>query len=331
MNLPNFSVIITCRNYGLFVSRCIESVLSQDYLSREIIVVDADSTDNSSEIISSFKEVKRLNSKAGSHVWACEKGFENSVGKWILFLDADDFLLPGALYALSLFSRDGFVKIQYPLLICTNNKILNRSMVTFPKIYNSKSVSDSFNTTGTYLWPCTSGNVFARSFLSNVFPLDSRLPVDGQLNTIAPCFGGILTINKPFGCYRLHNSNMDNRGHSSHDLRRFSKNIFRRYREVAWSRRRSRFLHFVFPKKNPINFELPFLSYRLFLKKVGAFYFLEKKDTVFYLFCRLIFILFRSKKQLTFIFLFFLWHAVLLVSPRPLALWMIKYRFNRDL
>ncbi len=51
---PSVSVIISSYNYGHFLGATIESVLTQTYPAREVIIIDDGSTDNSAEVAGSF-------------------------------------------------------------------------------------------------------------------------------------------------------------------------------------------------------------------------------------------------------------------------------------
>ncbi|GAB4534204.1 MAG: hypothetical protein Tsb0014_20230 [Pleurocapsa sp.] len=92
---PLVSVIIPCYNCDRWIGEGINSVLAQTYPNIEIIVVDDGSTDSSLEIIKSYSDqVKWLTGKNQGGNVARNRGFQLSQGKYIQWLDADDYLLP---------------------------------------------------------------------------------------------------------------------------------------------------------------------------------------------------------------------------------------------
>lgn len=93
------SVIIPLYNKEAIVKRSIESVLSQNYEDFEIIVVNDGSTDKSAEIVRKIKDsrVRLIEQTNGGPSKARNTGVKNARGEWILFIDADDELLPGAI------------------------------------------------------------------------------------------------------------------------------------------------------------------------------------------------------------------------------------------
>ncbi|WP_299286357.1 glycosyltransferase [uncultured Mucilaginibacter sp.] len=92
------SVIIPCYNYGKYLGKAIESVLSQSYRHIEIIVVDDGSTDQTKEIVQKYHPVKYIYQSNCGVSAARNNGIKNSIGELIVFLDADDWLLPDALF-----------------------------------------------------------------------------------------------------------------------------------------------------------------------------------------------------------------------------------------
>lgn len=89
---PKVSVIITGYNHGEFLADAIQSVQRQTYQPVEIIVVDDGSTDNTPEVARRFPDVKYLYQANSGLSAARNTGVRASVGKYVVFLDADDWL-----------------------------------------------------------------------------------------------------------------------------------------------------------------------------------------------------------------------------------------------
>lgn len=94
---PVVSVIIPCYNHGRYLSEAIQSVLNQTYKWIEIIVVDDGSTDNTKHVAESFPNVKYVYQENQGLSAARNSGIVNSVGAYLVFLDADDLLVEDAL------------------------------------------------------------------------------------------------------------------------------------------------------------------------------------------------------------------------------------------
>jgi glycosyltransferase involved in cell wall biosynthesis len=96
-NSPLVSIVIPSYNYDRFLGEAIESALRQTHAPVEVVVVDDGSTDGSRAVISSFgariKTVLQDNLGLPS---ARNSGIREAGGEYLLFLDADDGLLPGA-------------------------------------------------------------------------------------------------------------------------------------------------------------------------------------------------------------------------------------------
>jgi glycosyltransferase involved in cell wall biosynthesis len=97
------SIVTVSLNQGKFVAQAIRSVLDQEYRNVEYIVVDAGSQDGSRETIDCYRP------RLGRAVFDTDrgpadglnKGFSYCTGDIYGFLNADDYLLPGALTAVS--------------------------------------------------------------------------------------------------------------------------------------------------------------------------------------------------------------------------------------
>ena len=83
------SVIITCYNYGQYVSEAIESVLDSTYRDFEVIVIDDGSTDNTEEVCKRY-DIRYFKQKNKGLPTARNNGIKKAKGDWVLPLDADD-------------------------------------------------------------------------------------------------------------------------------------------------------------------------------------------------------------------------------------------------
>ncbi len=95
-NGPLISVIITSYNSEKFIKKSVNSVIKQSYQNIEIIIVDDCSTDKTLEILQQLKKkyffkIIKLNQNSGTPGKPRNIGIENSRGKIIAFLDADDY------------------------------------------------------------------------------------------------------------------------------------------------------------------------------------------------------------------------------------------------
>src|ERR687885_1823430 len=89
--------VIPCYNQAHFLGEAIESVLAQSYTHFEIIVVDDGSTDNTSEVATRYPKVRCIRQDNQGLAAARNAGLRVSEGTYLVFLDADDRLLPDAL------------------------------------------------------------------------------------------------------------------------------------------------------------------------------------------------------------------------------------------
>ena len=122
-NEPLFSLIVPAYNVEAYIAQCIESILTQDCSNFELILVDDGSTDRTGQICEQYKKQspqlsiisqnrEKVNSKIASpsikvlHQLnsglsaARNTGVAESSGKYLIFIDGDDYLEPGALTAI---------------------------------------------------------------------------------------------------------------------------------------------------------------------------------------------------------------------------------------
>src|SRR5215831_9104653 len=94
---PLVSIIIPCYNQAHFLSDAIDSARRQTHSRIEILVIDDGSSDNTSEVAASYRDVYCIRQANQGLSAARNAGLRASKGSLLVFLDADDRLLPNAI------------------------------------------------------------------------------------------------------------------------------------------------------------------------------------------------------------------------------------------
>ena len=93
----NISIIIPARNEADNIASLLDSINAQDSTAHEIIVVNDSSTDQTASIAKNLGakviDARPLPDGWKGKPWACEQGAEVASGSWLLFLDADTFMV----------------------------------------------------------------------------------------------------------------------------------------------------------------------------------------------------------------------------------------------
>ncbi|MEH6696274.1 MAG: glycosyltransferase family 2 protein [Hyphomonas sp.] len=207
---PRLSIIITNYNYAKFVAAAIDSVLSQDE-PVELIVVDDCSTDNSRDVIGQyadrvipvFQEVNR------GHGAGFNAGFSRATSELVMFLDADDCLLPGAIKTI-LSNYEPEVAIYHYRMRYMDEAGALSGIHPSPEMAMAEGdISEQLRMKGRYVGTITSGLVFSRQDLVHVMPMDPeafRQGGDGYLSAVVPLYGASRSFETPVSGYRLHGS-----------------------------------------------------------------------------------------------------------------------------
>lgn len=100
--LPRITLVTPSFNQAPFLEAALKSVLAQNYPDLEYIVMDGGSTDGSVEILQRYQEHFAFwtSEPDGGQSDALNRGFARATGTVLGWLNSDDLLLPGALYAV---------------------------------------------------------------------------------------------------------------------------------------------------------------------------------------------------------------------------------------
>ena len=90
------SVIVPVYNVVDYLPKCLDSILNQTYKELEIVLIDDGSFDGSSEVCDQYAKndnrIKVIHQKNAGVAEARNVGLDNSCGKYIIFVDSDDFI-----------------------------------------------------------------------------------------------------------------------------------------------------------------------------------------------------------------------------------------------
>lgn len=94
--MDKISVIIPIYNSSNYLHQCIDSVLEQNYVDFEVLLINDGSTDNSGNICDEYAEkdsrIRVFHKKNGGVSSARNLGLDNAKGVWITFIDSDDYI-----------------------------------------------------------------------------------------------------------------------------------------------------------------------------------------------------------------------------------------------
>ena len=206
------SIVIPNYNYGRYLRIAIDSALAQTYSPVEVIVVDDGSTDDSRAVIESYgKRIAPVIKTNGGHGSAINAGFAASRGDILMFLDADDELLPNAVAQVIDAWRPSVTKVQFQLeMVDDRGKPLGMRVPPFDGYIPNGDIRDRIVRFGEYPTSPSSGNAYARTALSLLMPIDESLwfaNAEKSLVFLTPFFGDVVSLCAPLGRYRIHAAN----------------------------------------------------------------------------------------------------------------------------
>ncbi len=132
------SVIIPVYNVEEYINECVDSVINQTYKNLEIILVDDGSTDNSSKICDEYakldKRIKSIHQQNQGAAEARNNGLKVSKGKYIAFIDSDDYVSNDFIYSL----YNNLIKNKADISACGYCEYYNNGKINYKNFRNIK-------------------------------------------------------------------------------------------------------------------------------------------------------------------------------------------------
>lgn len=116
---PFFSIIVPAYNAEMYLDRCVDSIINQNFDQYEIVIIDDGSIDSTSKIakqlMNKHSNIRLVTKENGGVASARNQGIKHSQGEYLVFLDADDELSSNSLID----AYNGIKKYDLPdVLVC---------------------------------------------------------------------------------------------------------------------------------------------------------------------------------------------------------------------
>lgn len=224
MSSINISVCMATYNGGKYIKEQLDSILSQLNENDEVIVSDDSSTDNTVQIIKSFKDnrIKIFeNQKFKSPIFNFENALNNATGDIIVLSDQDDIWKANKIETIKKYMHNYDLVLSDADIIDEKGNILHKS---FYKLNGSKNGFIKNIVKNSYLG-CTMA--FNKKILDKSLPFPKDLPMhDWWIGLISEMYGKTYFIEDKLINYRRHGNNASPTGEKS-KYSFFQKVIFR--------------------------------------------------------------------------------------------------------
>lgn len=130
------SIIVPIYNPGMKLNKCIKSIINQTFKEFELILVNDGSTDDSIKICNKYaskdSRIKIIDKKNEGSIKTRIRGIKEAIGKYIMFVDADDWVSPIIVERL----YDEIIENKADISICNMYKTIGNNSL-LKKKYNS--------------------------------------------------------------------------------------------------------------------------------------------------------------------------------------------------
>jgi hypothetical protein len=209
-------IVVNNFNYGRYVGAAIDSALAQSHPDVNVVVVDDGSTDDSQDVLRGYGgSIDLLLKPNGGQASAVNAGFRRCTGDAVIFLDADDVLLPEAASLVSdVFASDPLVAtVQCRMEVMDADG--RRTGVIKPPRHLSLPQGDLRHAELVYpfdlVWLPMSATSFRADALRRILPIpEAEWPVcgaDWYLKHLTALLGTVVSLDEVGACYRIHGEN----------------------------------------------------------------------------------------------------------------------------
>ena len=228
INNPSISIIIPIFRVENFLTRCLDSVLAQTYTDFELLLIDDGSPDNSGKICDEYakkdKRIKVFHKKNEGVSVARNVGLDNARGKYVAFIDSDDWVEVDYLSCLYTTAEDQCADI----VAC--DYLIEKGSTT-PVYMKQKHVNDRLVVIKMLLTNELKGYLWNRLFRRNLFSVNqirfsAGIGMWEDLEVlVALCYNASKIAYLPLGLYHYSIINQQTATYS-YDEKKISQRIY---------------------------------------------------------------------------------------------------------
>ncbi|WP_231460457.1 MULTISPECIES: glycosyltransferase family 2 protein [unclassified Pedobacter] len=221
LNLPLISIAVCTYNGQIHIHEQLQSLVNQDYINKEIIIVDDRSTDGTLEILKDYEQkfsfVKIYQNPTNlGYIKNFEKAISYCNGDYIALSDQDDIWDLQKLSKLKdSFNQASLLIYHNSALVDEKGKLLNKTL--------SQTIGYLDNNDGRNLLlnNCIAGHsiMFKRDLRNKILPFPNTIPHDHWLAYVATVTGQIQYLPETLVEYRQHNFSLTFTEHSKDNQR----------------------------------------------------------------------------------------------------------------
>jgi len=214
------SIVIPAFNAENYIEECIESVLAQSFPNLEILVIDDGSTDGTADICKKFvqedERIKYFYKFNGGSTSARKLGIQNATGKYIMFIDADDYIKPDMLsYMVDMAERNNADIVTDTFITDVNEEDYPQGGRIDEGVYQGQDLKEKIFPNMFYrniiehwgIWPTLWGKIFRKNIIeTSILRLDEKIFYGEDVACLFPaCLRAecICVIKKYFYHYRV--------------------------------------------------------------------------------------------------------------------------------
>lgn len=204
---PFFSVIVPVYNVGEFVDRGLHSLAIQKFQDFEVLVIDDGSSDNSGSICDRYQQIDHrfrvFHKDNGGASTARNLGLENARGKWVAYMDPDDWVDDEFLKRFAELSNDSYQ------LLSQGYKITETSTNKTTKVFEEEGIYEGKNIVSLFekmLYSGQFGYLWCKAFRRDIIEkynirYDVKLRRMQDVDWIAQYCRYVICVNNSSDCY----------------------------------------------------------------------------------------------------------------------------------